>query len=290
MLPAASRLLATDAVVLDLDGTLHEDPAVHDAYAALLQEGSGLSGLVEEVAAVLDRRHPAARPGDLVDVTRRLAVSVDQEWRPVAARSWDDGASAALPDLPGPVTTTPTLRYLGDRWQVAGAVAAVRGLTPEVGAHAFATARSGAGHAALVAGAAELLPLLRPRGLLLATNTPEHLARPLVQSLGLLDLVDDVRFGADKPTGTPGLVHAACARWATTPDRVAVVGDNMLNDLLPAARLGCPTVHVDPWGTDPDGVWSTVRVAALADLERVLATYLTTYLTSHHMTHEEMIR
>lgn len=269
----AVRVMAARVVVLDLDGTLHEDPAVHQRYATLLQDGSGIAGLAEEVAAVLDRRHPSACPGDVVDVSRRLVIQLEG-WRGVRARSWDDGAAVALPDdLPDPITTTPTLRYLGDRWQVAGAVAAVRGVPETASGQAFTTARgTDAAVGTVVDGAIDLLHLLRPgRGLLLATNTPKDLASPLVGVLGLLDLIDEARFGADKPVGTPVLVEHACRRWATTPDRVAVIGDNLLNDLMPAARMGCPTAHIDPWATDPDGTWSTVRVASMTELATRLA-------------------
>ncbi|WP_026551407.1 hypothetical protein, partial [Arthrobacter sp. H20] len=104
-----------------------------------------------------------------------------------------------------------------------------------------------------------LLRLGQGRRLLLATNTPEELAGPLVRRLDMSQPFDVVRFDARKPAGCAELITHAKDQWNTQPPEVLVIGDNLWNDLLPPAGQGCRTVHIDPLHTDPGARWSSAR-------------------------------
>lgn len=262
------RLRAARVVVLDLDGTLHDDPGAYHQYGLRLQEVSGLPDLVAEGEAIVGRTHPAATPGDFVDVSSRVVLHAPG-WIPLRALAWDGGEVAVPADLGNLARAVDPIRYLGDRWQITGAVAAVRGVDPELSSAAFAETRLWVNRARLrqVDGGAQLLNVLRPRRhLVVATNTSERLARPLVERLGLDGLVDDVYYAANKPVGCSSLVEGVCSRWDVKSGQVAVIGDNLVFDLLPASALGCATAHIDPLRTDPTGRWSTVRVPSMHHL------------------------
>ena len=267
-------------VLFDLDGTLHDDPRATDRYVAALEAGipdGGGRGLRDEVDSVVSGTHPAARPGAFVDPVRRLVLDAP-EWVVESAATWQ-GRPVAVPDeLAGRVRHGGPLVYLGDRWQVIGALASQRGAEGSVLGAAFRLTRLFVNDPdnALVRldcmdGLLDRLAV--GRRLLLATNTPEELGRPLVDRLELHHPFELVRFAAGKPAGCAELIGEAHRRWGTTAEQVLVVGDNLWNDLLGPAEQGCRTVHIDPLGTDPDGRWSTARHVDLAGFAAVVEEY-----------------
>lgn len=264
-------------VLFDLDGTLHDDPRAMDRYVTALEQtipdGGGL-GLREEVESVIEGRHPAAAPGRFAEPVRGLVFDAP-EWVVDSASDWN-GEPVPVPDgLTGRVQHGGPLRYLGDRWQIIGALAARRGADASVLGAAFSLTRRFVNDPGTELARMDCLDELLDRlavgrRLLLATNTPEELGRPLVDRLGLRQPFELVRFDARKPAGCAELISEAHRRWGTATDEVLVVGDNLWNDLLPPAEQGCRTVHIDPLGTDPSGRWSTARYIDLAAFAAVL--------------------
>lgn len=259
-------LRAIRVVLFDLDGTLHDDSRVTDRYASILEEiipdGGGL-GLRAEAEAVAGREHPALRPGVFAEPVRGIVVHAP-EWAAETATDWEGRPVPVPADLQGRVRHDGPLRYLGDSWQIIGALAARRGADQPIQRDAFALARRFINHEATslirLEHLDEVLDRLAPgRHLLLATNTPEDLARPLVDRLALRQPFAVVRFDARKPTGCTRLILQARRMWGTRPSEILVVGDNLWNDLLPPAGQGCRTVHIDPLGTDLNVRWSSAR-------------------------------
>jgi len=265
--PAPLTQLGDITVVLfDLDGTLHDDPRITDRYAAALElailNARG-PGLLAEIEAVVSGEHPAVLPGRFVEPVRGLVLDAPQ-WIAESATDWQ-GRPVPIPDdLRGRVRHEGPLRYLGDRWQIIGALAAHRGADQHVPREAFVLARQFANDLTNSLSRFECLDevlerLALGRQLLLATNTSEDLGRPLVERLELRQSFALTRFDARKPAGCVELVLEAHRLWGTQPHQVLVVGDNLWNDLLPPAELGCQTVHIDPLGTDPSRRWSSAR-------------------------------
>lgn len=273
----AGWLREPTVVLFDLDGTLHDDPRAINRYVTALQDsipdGRGL-GLHEEVASVIEGHHAAARPGRFVEPVRGLVLDAP-EWVVESATDWH-GQPVTVPDeLTGRVQHRGPLRYLGDQWQIIAAVAARRGADRSVLHAAFNLTRRFVNdpdndllRMDCLDGLLEQLAV--GRRLLLATNTPEELARPLVDRLDLRHPFALVRFDARKPAGCAELISEAHRRWGATPRDVLVVGDNLWNDVLPPAEQGCRTVHIDPLGTDPGGRWSTARYVDLAAFAAVV--------------------
>ncbi len=265
-------------VLFDLDGTLHDDPRAIDHYAATLEhsvpDGHG-HAFRSEVEAVVEGSHPAVRPGHFVDPRRGLVLTAPH-WVVRTATDWQGRAVAVPADLDGPVQHGGPLRYLGDRWQIVGALAERRGIEGPALRDAFTLARQHVNDLTNDLARFDCLDglldrLASGRRLLLATNTSEALGKPLVERLDLRHPFALVRFDARKPAGCAELIVEAHQRWGTSADQVMVVGDNLWNDLLPPAEQGCRTVHIDPLGTDPDGNWSSARYPDLgafaSDLE-----------------------
>lgn len=257
-------------VLFDLDGTLHDDPRAIDHYVAALEttipNGSGLC-LRAEVEAVIQGRHPAVRPGNFAEPWRGLVLAAP-EWTVRTATDWRGEAVAVPDDLCGPVRHDGPLLYLGDRWQIVSALALRRGADDAALRAAFTLARRFVNDALTDLARFDCLDglveaLARGKQLLLATNTPEALGRPLVERLGVSHAFEMVRFDAGKPAGSAELIADACDRWGISFHEVVVIGDNLWNDLLPPARQGCRTVHIDPMGTDPPGRWSSARFSDL---------------------------
>lgn len=270
--------LANITVVLfDLDGTLHDDPRAMDRYMQVLEstipDGGG-RGLREEVESVVEGRHPSARPGRFVDPVLGLVLDAPL-WVVESATDWDGNSVPVPDDLAGRVQHDGQLRYLGDLWQIIGALATRRGGREAVLGPAFTQTRRFVNDAATELARFDFLDALLDRlaagrRLMLATNTPEELGRPLVERLDMQHPFELVRFDARKPAGCAELIAEAGARWGTATDQIMVVGDNLWNDLLPPSEQGCRTVHLDPLGTDPDGRWSTARFPDLAGFAAAL--------------------
>lgn len=259
-------LRAIKVVLFDLDGTLHDDPRVTDRYASILEDsipGGGGRGLRSEAAAVAGREHSALRPGLFAEPSRGIVVHA-QDWTAEKATDWYGNVVPIPDDLRGRVRHDGPLRYLGDFWQIIGALASRRGADQRVQREAFTQARQFINDVATSLIRSEhldeVLDRLAPgRKLLLATNTTEDLAYPLVDRLALSQPFDVMRFDARKPTGCAQLIDQARQLWGAHPEEVLVVGDNLWNDLLPPAEQGCKTVHIDPLGIDPDARWSSAR-------------------------------
>lgn len=266
--PAPLENLGDIKVVLfDLDGTLHDDPRITDFYARVLEEemvdGTG-RGLQNEVADVIQGRHPAAQIGSFVEPSRGIAISAPH-WVAEKALDWNGNPVSLLDDsLLGPIQHDGALRYLGDQWQIIGALAARRGANAHILRDAFVRARRFGNDPSTTLIRSEYLDevlhrLSQGRRFLLATNTTEELARPLVDRLRLQPPFEIIRFDARKPAGCSELISHAREQWNIAPSEILVIGDNLWNDLLPPAEQGCRTVHIDPLGTDRAARWSSAR-------------------------------
>lgn len=264
----AAWLRELTVVLFDLDGTLHDDPRALDRYVTALQvsipDGAGL-GLREEVASVIAGHHPAARPGRFVEPVRGLVLDAP-EWVVESATDWQ-GQPVTVPDgLAGRVQHDGPLRYLGDRWQIITAVAARRGADKSVLAAAFRLTRRFVNdpdndllRLDCVDGLLERLAV--GRRLLLATNTPEELARPLVDRLDLRHPFALVRFDARKPAGCAELIGEAHRRWGATPPRRTGRRRQPVERRTPPRRARLPNCPYRPAGHRPRRplVHSTIR-------------------------------
>ena len=264
-MPAPDWFADIDVAVLDLDGTVHDDEAFVPVYLALLTEEVGPTAggrIDEEVRRILARRHPVSL-GSLYDPER------DEVWAEALhgeglATTWD---GEPLLDAHNP---PPEAVYLGDAWQTVRAVALHHRVDDEALRRAFIRTRQRMNDPAVaLPGAAAIDEALAAFGgcrhRVLASNTAEPLARPLVERLGLSEAFDEIVLGAGKPEGLRALLEGVLTRFDVAPEQVVCAGDNLRNEIAPARRAGCRTVLVDPFRIASNGE-ADVVVGRLTEL------------------------
>lgn len=142
-----------------------------------------------------------------------------------------------------------------DHWEAVIALAQIYGADPAVFDNAFTKTRiyMNAGGCALEVPQALRTFLIAVKGkttLAVASNSPWHAARPLMDRLELTNLFDCIVTDAHKPEG---LIDAArqCANGQVPDTRIASVGDHYRNDIAPAHKAGWRTAHIHPQGVFP---------------------------------------
>jgi FMN phosphatase YigB (HAD superfamily) len=250
-------------VLFDLDGTLYEDPAVYDRYAAEL--ASNLSA--EERERYLDEWGRARTGNAVARVGMGYDIERDLLFRYAAGRiisqvGWDGvetpvtSSAAEAPERPvDPPIEVPIFghnrRNIGDLWAMADVLAMRYGVPREARSAAFMATRAYmAGDAFrlyLPDGMDECLHSLRARGLKLIamSNSPVESVHDVFDELGIRQYFSVVMGDSGKPVGLKN--------WFSDidgPDLVLSVGDNYVNDIEPALKAGAEALYIDRHATD----------------------------------------
>jgi putative hydrolase of the HAD superfamily len=256
-------------VIFDVDGTLYEEAAVYERFAAELARfvpPDRRESFLAEWRAAADGRH-AVRVGLGYDTRtdtlfrhdggRIVAVS-DWQGRPLPALAGQvsapgGGHSGAHPPGAPPVETTlfgEHVLNIGDMWGLTDAIAAHHGVPRSERSAAFLATRAAMDEPAFALraapGLAEMLRQLRRRRVqtLAMTNSPEATTRIALGKLGIGGLFDAVHTEARKPRGLRALLAAHDA-----PARALVVGDNYVNEIEPALQAGAAALYIDRFAT-----------------------------------------
>lgn len=216
----------------------------------------------------------------MTDIGRLVVLDLDGT---VAAG--DAPVLAYLRGLAGPEADTMIARWLADPsgyrdgYAFVAAWSAEHGVSDARRAAAYAESRRALHDGELAVAAPEgLVALLARRpaavGCVLVTNAPVAGMEPLLDRLGIGDLLDGLIGDAGKPDGMAAILRSLLADADVPPARLLSVGDVWANDLAPAAALGAATAYVDRFARG-DGA-PTFRgpslTALLADIEGWWAT------------------
>ncbi|MCY0880708.1 MAG: HAD family hydrolase [Firmicutes bacterium] len=87
--------------------------------------------------------------------------------------------------------------------------------------------------------------------LAVASNSPAAAADPLLDKLQLTGYFDVIRSDAHKPEGLVPFVQEILGRPCGDADRIASIGDNYRNDIIPGQEHGWMTAHISPHGYFP---------------------------------------
>lgn len=110
-----------------------------------------------------------------------------------------------------------------------------------------------------------LQQLGRRMHLILLTNSESDDVEKLLKTLDLEGIFDEVIPGAAKPARTKTHFKRVLEKYNAAPEEVLSIGDNYLNDIVPAENLAIPAVLIDPSGKTP--IRSvTERIATLQEL------------------------
>nr|MBO2508023.1 hypothetical protein [Bacillota bacterium] len=278
MTPAGSSSMSAEPLVIifDFDGTLYEAEEHFDTYADLLARSldpGARQRMLEAWRRVRSGPHPlrvgrAYDPGrdwilDVSPADDRVLGVVTFDGTPVPEPRWcraydarDGAPGGGLP--PGVIP-------VGDLWPLAVCLFLRFGGHPEAVDAAFRATRrymlDGAFDPRPVPGIRQRLDDLRRQGhtLIMATNTPEPEAAPLLRRLGLDGAFDQVVYGARKPDGLRRLLLHLLEERGLPPQRIICVGDNYRNDVRPGWELACRTVFIDRYRQE--AAPATVRVS-----------------------------
>lgn len=144
----------------------------------------------------------------------------------------------------------PRLADADDGYQAVWKLAALAGISDDHRNVAYRASREKLDAAALHTppGLIDLLEELDVRRVL-CTNAPGHRLEPLLEALGLRDVIDYVLPDARKPSLMS--MHLSklldAAGLADHPEQLMSVGDIWHNDIEAALELGCATAYVDTY-------------------------------------------
>ncbi|WP_078379919.1 HAD family hydrolase [Sutcliffiella halmapala] len=257
-------------IVFDLDGTLYEDTHHFRYYADLLR--NKLSMDVQELfeqdyLAVEDGSH-TLKIGRVYDAQKDLILShhhgeVTQGWK------WDGEIvpSHEIKELyPKPLQfdLVETLS-IGDLWWIPVAIAKHYGLSSKEAYEAFLQTRE---H--MMTDDFELQPLKEfadvlerlhsKYTLVLMTNSPQVDSETIIKKLGFTSYFHDKIFEANKPIHTGEKLTFISEKWTVPFSQMLSIGDNYINEILPASLLGCSTICIDPYDIHENSVANyTVR-------------------------------
>ena len=263
-------------IVYDLDGTLYEDTHHFDYYASELKKR-----LPEDKQAAFQADYEAARRdahplriGRTYDVNRDL-ILVQIRGIVKEAYTWD---GVKLPDeqvkdmyRDGVCVNLENMLSVGDLWWVPGSIARHYGLSGATSNEAFLATREfmmGPDfHMNRIPGLLESITESRANGVkqVLVTNSTQPDSEKILDKIGLLNSFDEKVFMARKPNGTKGVFERLSNQFDIPYANILSVGDNWVNEILPAYELGCQTVYIDPHSIG-EGLECDMRVQAMADV------------------------
>jgi FMN phosphatase YigB (HAD superfamily) len=243
-------------IVFDLDGTLYEDTHHFDYYAKKVEEK--LSADKREVfrsdyKAALSGQHPL-KIGRVYDAKTDLILTIEDGYVRKAWR-WD-GAILINDEVQ---TLYPTkievnlddMLSIGDLWWVPVSIGRHYGLSNKETYEAFLETRDYmmSPHFKMkpIHGLAETLADIRRHiTLVVMTNSPEPDSEAILNKLGLAALFHKKIFLAGKPTKSKARFTEIRENYRVHFKEILSVGDNLVNDILPARELGCKTMFIDP--------------------------------------------
>lgn len=246
-------------IIYDLDGTLYEDTHHFDYYAGQLKQrlaADAQGAFQADYDAALRDEHPL-RIGRTYDANRDLILvqikgDVSEVYRWDGTQLPEEEVRALYPDK---VTVNlEDMFSVGDMWWVPGCMARHYGLNGAGTTEAFLATREWMMgpefEMNLIPGLKEAIAASRAGGVkqVLVTNSPQPDSEKILDKIGLLDSFDLKVFTARKPSGTKGVFERVSQQFGVAYEHILSVGDNWVNEILPANELGCQTVYIDPHG------------------------------------------
>lgn len=242
------------AVVFDLDGTLYEDTGHFNYYASRLKDKLPVEkaqNFADDYNKVLENCH-ALKIGRTYDVDRDLIILQDGKVSEVYQWNGNKLSDGELENLyPEPVPCDMNkMINIGDLWWVPAAIALHYGLNNKETYQAFLETREymkGPDYDINpVPGLKEVLSKLKDNvRLVLVTNSPQPDSEALLGKLSLISLFDLKIFEAGKPALARKQFEKISKELEINYPKILSIGDNYLNEILPARQLGCQTIFID---------------------------------------------
>jgi FMN phosphatase YigB (HAD superfamily) len=243
-------------IIFDLDGTLYEDTHHFDYYAKRIEERLSEEKRAffrKDYQAVLSGNHPL-KIGSVYDAEKDLILILKNGIAKEVYR-WD-GTKLTLDEVqalyPKPITVNLDHMFsIGDLWWVPSSIGRHYGLKNGDTYQAFLETRKFMMDPGFkmkrMDGLAEVLAEIRNDiALVLMTNSPQPDSEAILEKLGLTNIFHKKIFEAGKPTKTAKHFEEIRSDFKVSYEEMMSIGDNLLNDIVPAKNLGCKTIYIDP--------------------------------------------
>lgn len=246
-------------IIFDLDGTLYEDTH-HFAYYADKIKNKLPTELQEafqrEYDCVISGNH-TLKIGRMYDLKEdKILVVIKGEVK--EAFEWEGKplTKETINKLyPNSITIDMDRFFsIGDMWWVPSTIGRHLGLKTQDTQQSFLETREFMKGPDFkmnpVEGFKELLYDLRELGinLILLTNSPEPDSEAILDKLGISEVFSKKIFNGRKPTKTVEHFYSLKEEFQSDFSQMLSVGDNWLNEILPATDLGMPTIFIDSHG------------------------------------------
>lgn len=243
-------------LIFDLDGTLYEDTDHFDFYAEKLCEKihpDHQEAFKADYEAILKGEHPL-RMGMSYDTVEDVIIK-HFDGKITEVYQWN---GEKVPDHQLAKWTNHPLQHdyysflhIGDLWWVPAAIARHYGISKELAERAFLETRefmmTPAFNMAELNGFKESLEKLSlHKNLVLLTNSPQKDSEVILLKLGFSDYFECKIFNGQKPIQTKHHINKIKEKYRVDYKNILCIGDNAINDILPAQELGCKTLLVDP--------------------------------------------
>jgi FMN phosphatase YigB (HAD superfamily) len=245
-------------IVFDLDGTLYEDTHHFEYYAKRLQSKLPFEKQArfwEDYQSANQGKH-SLKIGRIYDVKRDL-ILVQEHNYVKEAYTWIGtplSAEEVSELFPSPIVIDQLhIISIGDLWWLPITIARHYGLSANLSYKAFLETRSfmmgPEFFMTRVPGFMDILVKIKEKGfkLTLLTNSPEPDSEIILSKLGLEKLFDLKIFEGKKPTHTAKRFNDIKEHFQVEYIQILSIGDNWINEILPATELGCSTILIDPY-------------------------------------------
>lgn len=242
-------------IVFDLDGTLYEETEHFDYLASRIE-----NKLPYEIKADFSREYRLAanfehplQIGRVYDVENDLILVQENEFVKEAYH-WDGQplSKDSLKQLyPHKISYNHhSMLSIGDLWWVPISIATHYGLDGSISQQAFLETRdfmmSDQFNMEPISGLKELLLELQNHiHLALLTNSPQPDSEAILKKLGLDQIFHKKIFNGKKPTATHDWFEEMKREFQSDYFEILSIGDNEINDIKPASKLGCKTIYID---------------------------------------------
>ncbi|MDX5474736.1 MAG: HAD family hydrolase [Bacillaceae bacterium] len=245
----------TKVIVFDLDGTLYEDTHHFSYYAEKLK--SKLPTDTQDIFQkdyenVLAGKHPL-KMGRVYDV-HKDRILVHDEGHVLEGYTWEGvriEEEEIKRDYQQPLAFDfTTMLSIGDLWWIPVSIAAHYGVTREVSYECFMQTREHmmTPEFVLVANATfndTLKSLTEKYKVVLMTNSPQSDSDVIIEKLGFTSYFEHKVYEASKPIHTKKNLNEIANTFNVSPEEMLSIGDNYINEILPAKQLGCKTIYID---------------------------------------------
>src|SRR5579875_1613925 len=244
-----------EVIVFDLDGTLYDDTHHFDFYAERLCEKlnpKNRDDFYQDYQLVKENKHPL-KVGTVYDAVKDL-ILIQRDGKVLHAISWagkklaEDKVRELYPEKLK--FNFHSLLNVGDFWWIPVSIAKHYGISDDGAEQAFLQTReymmSPDFQMKEIPGFKEILcSLSKTKKLVLYTNSPQKDSEVILKKLGLRDFFDYKIFKGQKPVKSEEYFEIIRNHYHVSFSNILSIGDNAINEIIPANKLGCRTILID---------------------------------------------